>query len=141
MGSGGAADGDAVRIVLSQRFSFEAAHRLENRPICVEEGERMHGHSYFVEIALCGDLSLGMVMDSSLLKVLGEKIIYRLDHRFLNDIIEMGVPTIENIAAFILRESIKVVSANIAWVKVWRPSVGDCATIYAKAYCKNGESV
>lgn len=121
-------------MTLSQTFSFEAAHRLENRPICVEEGERVHGHSYFVEITLCGEMQMGMVIDSSLLKTLGEKIIYLLDHRFLNDIDGMKEPTLENIGKWIFNKSLEIISLDTKSVRVWRPSVGDCA-IVAEAEC------
>lgn len=102
---------------------------LFTRPICTEEGERHHGHSYYVEIIVEAAPVAGMIMDSELLKRLGQKVVRRLDHRLLNEVEGLGEPTIENIAKWVLNAATERVSGNVAEVKVWRPSVGDCAVV------------
>lgn len=121
---------DEYVMTLSRTFSFEAAHRLLDRPICVEEGERIHGHSYRVEITLCGTASeKGMILDSDLLHKLGKKIVDLLDHRFLNDVPDLGEPTMENIAKWIFDRARASVSGATSGVRVWRPTVGDSVTL------------
>lgn len=119
-------------MTLSQTFTFEAGHRLIDRPMCREEGERIHGHSYSVEITLSGEPTRGMIMDSSLLKELGGKIVSALDHRFLNDVEGLGEPTLENIGRWVLDRTCERVSDSVSQVKVWRQSVGDCAIVAAR---------
>lgn len=118
-------------MTLSQTFSFEAGHRLVDRPICREEGERIHGHSYFVEITISGEPERGMIMDSSLLKDLGGRVLEHLDHSFLNDIEGIGEPTIESIGRYIFERASERISDKVCSVRVWRPSVGDCAKVGA----------
>jgi 6-pyruvoyltetrahydropterin/6-carboxytetrahydropterin synthase len=116
-------------VTLSQTFSFEAGHRLVDRPICRAEGERLHGHSYFVEITIGGGVTRGMIMDSSLLQKLGAKVVKALDHRFLNDVAGLGAPTLENLGRWIFERAARRVSADVCRVRIWRPSVGDCAVV------------
>ena len=73
-----------------RRFRFEAAHRLPEHPGKCRE---LHGHSYELVVNMEGPIEepSGMVIDFSDLKqIVRERVVQRLDHRNVNDIIENG---------------------------------------------------
>ncbi len=90
-----------------ERFRFEAAHAvmIDGKP------EEMHGHTFWLEVAVEGDLKNGYVMDFLELRKLVGKIIERLDHRNLNELFEN--PTTENIALWIAGEIGEKLPGNV----------------------------
>jgi 6-pyruvoyltetrahydropterin/6-carboxytetrahydropterin synthase len=106
-------------VTLSQTFTFDAAHTLDRS----ESSRRVHGHTYHAEISTRGELIRGdgMLMDLGALKTIAEDIRGELDHRLLNDVPELGAPTIENLALFILCHN-----PCISSVRVWRADGGAC---------------
>ncbi|BAL80941.1 6-carboxytetrahydropterin synthase QueD [Caldisericum exile] len=85
---------------LSREFSFDAAHRvIDYNGKC----EKLHGHTYHLIVTITGDLKEdGMVLDFSILKkVVQEKVIVFLDHKYLNDVFEN--PTTEIVAQWIFK--------------------------------------
>ena len=84
-------------------FTFDAAHNLiKYHGKC----ERLHGHTYKLAVILEGSIAQDgedMIIDfceiSSIVKA---KIISRLDHCYINDLISQ--PTAENIAIWIWHE-------------------------------------
>ena len=85
-----------------RKFSFDAAHQLHTMP----EGHkcrRMHGHTYLCEVVCEGqiDPAVGYFLDYGDLKAALEPVIEALDHRYLNDIPGLEVPTAEMIAKWI----------------------------------------
>lgn len=109
-------------IELTQEFGFDAAHFLGQG---AAENRRMHGHSFYVEVTLRGepDPSTGWLRDLGEVRTVLENIRGMLDHRLLNDIAEIGNPTLENLAKFIF-QSAKVKLPEVARVKIKRPSYG-----------------
>ena len=99
--------------------TFSSAHNLRGyRGKC----EALHGHNWKVEVSVTKDAldKTGMVLDFKLLKGKLNKILDRLDHRYLNDLtyFKKVNPTSENIAEFIfknLRRQIPAVSTVIVW--------------------------
>lgn len=88
-------------MLLCKDFKFDAAHNLINYH---GKCEKLHGHTYKLRVILEGQPdSEGMIMDfvelSGLVK---EKIISRLDHSYLNDLISQ--PSAENIALWVWAE-------------------------------------
>ena len=84
-------------------FHFDAAHRLPNY-----EGRcaALHGHRWTLEVEVSSDRPIqsgseaGMVVDfAKLKKEVNESIIDRLDHSYLNDVVEN--PTCENLLELI----------------------------------------
>jgi len=79
-------------------FSFDAAHRLPNY-----EGKcaNLHGHRWVLEVEVSGRVGEdGMVVDfAKLKKTVNELVIDKLDHSYLNDIVEN--PTCENLLELI----------------------------------------
>lgn len=91
-----------MRVRLSKRFSFEAAHWLPTFP----EGHkcrRLHGHSFQVEVIVEGDMPVarGYLVDYGDIKSAIEPVEAALDHRCLNEISGLENPTSELIAAWI----------------------------------------
>lgn len=104
---------------LRREFTFDAAHRLEHyRGKC----EALHGHTYRFAVTLRGEPDgEGMVLDFVELKTaVSEKILSRLDHKYLNDVLPQ--PTAERIAAWIWRELEPVLrrpNAILFEIQVW----------------------
>ena len=112
---------------VTKEFSFDAAHRLKD---VTGKCESLHGHTWKVQITIEGKINEnGIVYDfTKMKKVLNEKIKSKLDHRFVNDIIEQ--PTAENIALWIYNE-VKNILPNISKIRVYE-SPESFATIYFK---------
>lgn len=87
---------------LRKTFQFEAAHLLPRLPKS-HKCRRLHGHSFQVEIVVCGELDsrLGWVMDYAEITRAFKPIWEKLDHRYLNEVSGLENPTSENIAMWI----------------------------------------
>ncbi|WP_158880919.1 6-carboxytetrahydropterin synthase QueD [Rhodanobacter sp. L36] len=83
-------------------FTIEAAHRLPNVP-AGHKCSRLHGHSFRVEIHLCGEIGsdTGWVMDFSDVKAAFQPLYDQLDHHYLNDIEGLDNPTSERLSVWI----------------------------------------
>lgn len=110
---------------LSKSFWFEAAHTL-HRAIDTEPSRRIHGHSYRAEVTLRGSPApeTGMVVDFGLFNRALENVRDGLDHRFLDDIPDLGPATMENLSAWIWRR-LEPVLPGLAAVTVRRDSTGE----------------
>lgn len=88
------------QVSIVRRYTFEAAHRLEWHPGNCRE---LHGHGYVLEVEVTGPLDdRGVVMDfAELDAVVKSDVLNRLDHRFLNDLVDN--PTAEHVACEIGR--------------------------------------
>ncbi|WPH16285.1 6-carboxytetrahydropterin synthase [Variovorax paradoxus] len=114
-----------MKFEVSQRFFFDAAHTL-HREIEVEGSARIHGHTYNAEVAVGGAVNseTGMVVDLGQLRVTLDKIRDRLDHRMLDDVPDLGTPTLENLCTFIVRLA-GASGFSLSRVSVWRDGIGD----------------
>ncbi len=85
-----------------KEFGFEAAHRLPHVPPG-HKCERLHGHSYRIEIHVRGpvDARTGWVIDFAEIGAAFEPLHERLDHRLLNEIEGLSNPTSEHLARWI----------------------------------------
>src|SRR5450631_327894 len=91
-----------MTIILSKDFEFDAAQALSQFP----EGHkcrRLHGHSFTVTISVRGpvDEATGLLYDHAVISDAMKPIIEELDHRFLNEVVGLENPTIENISRWI----------------------------------------
>ncbi len=86
-------------------FSFDAAHHFEGVPTGHIYG-RLHGHSFFVEVAVAGkpDPQTGFVVDFAQLEEAGSDLRAQLDHRLLNEVPGLAVPSLENIAIWVWQQ-------------------------------------
>jgi 6-pyruvoyltetrahydropterin/6-carboxytetrahydropterin synthase len=86
-------------MILRKEYGFEAAHFIYNHP---GKCRNLHGHSYKLFVSLEGQANpeTGMIIDfDDLSKIVRDKVIFPLDHRFLNDMIPLS--TAENIVVWI----------------------------------------
>lgn len=83
-------------------FNIEAAHRLPHVPPG-HKCERVHGHSFRVEIHVAGPVAAreGWVMDFADLTKAFQPLFEQLDHRYLNDVPGLENPTSEHLAQWI----------------------------------------
>lgn len=120
-----------MKFELTQRFYFEAAHTLE-RSYETDASRRIHGHTYHAAVTVAGprNQETGMIVDLALLRRAIEEVRAKLDHRLLDEVPELGAPTIENLCIFILHAM-----AGGPWtverVEVSRPASGDSCTLVA----------
>jgi 6-pyruvoyltetrahydropterin/6-carboxytetrahydropterin synthase len=91
-----------MKVELRKTFQFEAAHLLPRLPQG-HKCQRLHGHSFQVEIVVAGecDPRLGWLIDYADIWTAFKPLWEQLDHRYLNDIPGLDNPTSENIAAWI----------------------------------------
>jgi 6-pyruvoyltetrahydropterin/6-carboxytetrahydropterin synthase len=110
---------------LSQRFMFEAAHTLR-REFETESSSRVHGHTYYAEITVAGvpDQKTGMLVDLAILRNMIEELRDSLDHRLLDDVPGLGVPTLENLCSYIACV-VRPIGPMLQAVRVWREGSGD----------------
>lgn len=110
-------------IEITQEFTFDAAHRLDAG---AAENRRIHGHSFYAEVTLRGepDEATGMLREFGEVKTVLGGIADELDHRMLNDIPELGAPTLENITRWIFMRAHAQFS-EVVRVRVRRPSYGE----------------
>jgi 6-pyruvoyltetrahydropterin/6-carboxytetrahydropterin synthase len=117
-----------MKLELSQRFYFDAAHTLE-RQFETASSRRIHGHSYRAEVTLCGepDPVRGMVVDLAVLRGVIAELREQLDHHFLDEVPGLAPATLENLCAWIAREVQQRLAgqARLIRVEVARPSSGD----------------
>jgi len=103
--------------------SFSAAHNLRGyRKKC----EKLHGHNWKVRVGIRGEKldKYGMLIDFRDVRDYLEKIMEKLDHKYLNEISPFKVtnPTSENIARFIyndFRFHLKGSQYRVSKVTVW----------------------
>jgi 6-pyruvoyltetrahydropterin/6-carboxytetrahydropterin synthase len=112
---------------LTKTFTFEAAHTLHGTTLG-EAAEEVHGHSFRAEVTLEGspDPQTGMVVDFGTFEAEIAKVRDRLDHKLLNRVDGLGVPTLENLARFI-HDHVRSVG-RVTCVTVFRDTCGQaCA--------------
>lgn len=112
---------------LSKEFKFDAAHNLINYH---GKCESLHGHTYKLAVTLKGEPdSEGMVFDFvELKKAVGELVLSKLDHAYINDIIPQ--PTAEYIALWIFRtldDPLRRSNCRLFEVTVWETASSSAA--------------
>ena len=117
---------------LSKQFRFDAAHTLD-RSIQTESSRRIHGHSYRAEVTIRGrpDPATGMIVDLGLLESSMAEARDALDHRFLDEINDLGPATMENLSLWIW-ERLKPVVVNLWKVSVYRDSSGEACSYWGE---------
>ena len=114
---------------LTKSFRFEAAHALSNTTFG-EASEEIHGHSFRAEVTVRGtpDPRTGMVIDLGLFERRMADMQKTLDHKLLNKVEGLGLPTLENLSRFIWERLQH--AGNVTRVSVHRDSCGESCTYF-----------
>lgn len=117
---------------LSKEFGFDAAHTLE-RVVDAEASRRIHGHSYRAEVVIRGlpDPESGMLVDLQIFSEALQEVHDSLDHRFLDEIADLGPATMENLAAWIWQRLVLKLP-NLWRVTVKRHSDSSACTYFGR---------
>jgi 6-pyruvoyl tetrahydropterin synthase/QueD family protein len=116
-----------MRVELSKRYRFEAAHRLPNVP-ADHKCYRLHGHSFEVEVSLLGsvDERVGWLVDFGEITAVVEPLLLdELDHRTLNDIPGLENPTSELLCLWLWRR-LKPLLPSLSAVTVHETCTARC---------------
>jgi len=94
---------------VTKEFRFDSAHYL---PDYYGKCERMHGHTYKLHVTVEGEVAEnGLVIDFVILKkIVKEKVLSKLDHQVVNDVVPMA--SAENVAIWIWNQLVDM-SSNI----------------------------
>ena len=124
---GGASKTEIMRVTISRKAHFNAAHRLYRKDWTFEQNDAVfgkcnnpnfHGHNYELIVSVTGpiDPETGFVMDVKLLAdIIKEEVENQFDHKNLNldvpDFKDLN-PTAENIAVVIWNKIRKKIEAG-----------------------------
>ena len=117
---------------LTQTFFFDAAHTLDRNINVFDhiKSKNIHGHTYHASISVEGEPNEnGMVKDFGHIKHAVDAIRYALDHELLDNVPELGIPTLENLCLFIAN---RLKSIGVIEVSVERKALGDKCTLVIK---------
>lgn len=117
---------------LSKQFRFDAAHTLD-RVIDAESSRRIHGHSYRAEVTVRGrpDPVTGIVVDLGILERAMDGARDALDHRFLDEINDLGPATMENLSRWIWNRLARSIG-NLHKISVYRDSSGEACSYWGE---------
>jgi 6-pyruvoyltetrahydropterin/6-carboxytetrahydropterin synthase len=88
-------------VTIAKQFTFEAAHRLDRLPAS-HKCHHLHGHSYRVEVQLRGPVDEnGFVVDYADIAAAWRPFDLQLDHKYLNDIPGLEIPSTEVLVKWI----------------------------------------
>jgi 6-pyruvoyltetrahydropterin/6-carboxytetrahydropterin synthase len=91
------------RVLVSKEFTFDSAHHLH----CYEgKCKSLHGHTYKVQVVMSGRVDhRGITIDfADIKRITKERIIDKLDHRYLNDVLPPMNTTAENMVVWIYEQ-------------------------------------
>jgi 6-pyruvoyltetrahydropterin/6-carboxytetrahydropterin synthase len=116
--------GKTMRIFID--FNFEAAHHLPHSFPDGHVNQRLHGHSFRVRVSLQGrpDPKTGLIADLGAVKITVDSAKDALDHRYLNEIAGLELPTLETIAIWLWRRIAPDLPA-LAEIGIYRDSCGE----------------
>jgi 6-pyruvoyltetrahydropterin/6-carboxytetrahydropterin synthase len=110
---------------VSKEFSFDSAHFLHEY-----EGKckHLHGHTYRLQVGMIGKVDeRGIAIDFGEMKrIVRERVVDRLDHRNLNEMLPMMNTTAENMVVWMfeqiddsLREEGWYPRIRLEWARLW----------------------
>jgi 6-pyruvoyltetrahydropterin/6-carboxytetrahydropterin synthase len=105
------------RVLLSKEFTFDSAHHLH----CYEgKCMNLHGHTYRLQVVMCGEMDdRGITIDfSDIKRIVKDRVVDRLDHKYLNEVLPLMNTTAENMVVWMYEEIFKGLVAE-----QWYPRV------------------
>jgi 6-pyruvoyltetrahydropterin/6-carboxytetrahydropterin synthase len=119
--------GDDAMFRLRVETTFDAAHKVVDS---YGKCENLHGHTWTVELFVLGENTEanGMVIDFAVLKTALQKVTEKLDHTYLNENVDLGNPTTENIAKYYFNQLKKILpdQPKLEKVRVWESPKSWC---------------
>lgn len=95
---------NTMHVTISKEFTFDAAHHLPTVPVD-HKCHRMHGHTYRVELQIRGVIApngfCGGIDYADIAALYQERVHRVLDHRVLNDVPGLEIPSTEHLAWWI----------------------------------------
>lgn len=91
------------KVRVSKQFTFDSAHHLH----CYEgKCKSLHGHTYRLEVIMVGKTDeFGFVIDfSDMKRITKERVLDKLDHRYLNEVLPKMNTTAENMVVWIYEQ-------------------------------------
>lgn len=90
-------------VLVSKEFTFDSAHHLH----CYEgKCQNLHGHTYKLQVIMIGRTdSRGITVDFTEIKrIAKERVIDKLDHQYLNEVLPLMNTTAENMVVWIYEQ-------------------------------------
>lgn len=90
-------------VLVSKEFTFDSAHHLH----CYDgKCKSLHGHTYKLQVIMRGKVDRrGIAIDfADIKRIAKERIIDRLDHRYLNDVLPPMNTTAENMVVWMYEQ-------------------------------------
>lgn len=119
-------------VLVSKEFTFDSAHHLHDY-----EGKckNLHGHTYKLQVILLGRTDdRGLTLDfGDIKRITKERVIDRLDHQYLNEVLPPMNTTAENMVVWIYEELHKgmVEEGHYPGVKLEEVRLWETPTSYA----------
>lgn len=91
------------KVCVSREFTFDSAHHLH----CYEgKCVSLHGHTYRLQVIMCGETDeRGIVIDfADMKRIVKERVLQKLDHRYLNEVLPPMNTTAENMVVWIYEQ-------------------------------------
>ncbi len=110
-------------IILTRSFNFEAAHSIHAPTKHSIDYANIHGHSFSASLSLKQPQNKveNWLMDFAGFDAIIEQLRSELDHVYLNKIEALGVPSLENLCAYVFKKA-KAQLPDLYAVEVSRPS-------------------
>lgn len=128
----------ALIATISKEFTFDAAHFLPTVPQD-HKCRRMHGHTYRVQLVLRAEVAkngfVGGFDYDDICRAWLTHVHDRIDHRVLNEIPGLDVPSTENLAAWIFAELANTFGAGLTSVRVHESSSTWCEVTRLEMEC------
>lgn len=112
-------------VLVSKEFTFDSAHHLH----CYEgKCKSLHGHTYKLQVVMRGKVDdRGITIDfADIKRIAKERIIDRLDHRYLNEVLPPMNTTAENMVVWMyeqLRDALRseglFLAVRLEEVRLW----------------------
>ncbi len=114
---------------ITRTGGFEAAHHLAPKDPNHPYGQ-LHGHSFHVEIGVSGVVREGEDWVDDFARIGSElqAVCQQLDHKYLNDIEGLELPTLERISVWIA-DKLQPALPKLSRVTVSRPSLQESCTL------------
>lgn len=91
------------KVLVSREFTFDSAHHLH----CYDgKCANLHGHTYRLQVVMCGTTDeRGIVIDfADIKRMTEERVLSKLDHRYLNEVLPPMNTTAENMVVWIYEQ-------------------------------------